>query len=288
MFSSPPFFSLSFHTREGLEKGGGFRDICGSFTVRAVISSVCPKTCGLVPFARTSPLHQIYKSSFLIFLCDSGHQQEVAGHELHAVPRLLIWRVQTPRSSLWTSRLMWRACAVRALDVPDTHWVVHGCWRNQAAVQAEGEAGDVVGVALQLFVEGPGCQVSQLQPLVSPADTRYLPLEEKARECTGRVAVRKSLTGVSRAPLPAALPCRPSPWLSSLNWGGTGRSPRPPRARCRFAVGTLRSNDQRRAVRSWVPAGEVQAVRADVPGPAHGRRGPGTAQCWWSCPGPNT
>ena len=54
------------------------------FHSQAVIPSVCPKACGLVPFARTNSLHQIYKSRFLIFLCDSGHQQEVAGHELHA------------------------------------------------------------------------------------------------------------------------------------------------------------------------------------------------------------
>ena len=54
------------------------------FHSQAVIPSICPKAYGLVSFARTSPLHQIYKSRFLIFLCDSGHQQEVAGHELHA------------------------------------------------------------------------------------------------------------------------------------------------------------------------------------------------------------
>ena len=92
-----------------------------------------------------------------------------------------------------------------------------------------------------------------------------------------------SLAGCSTA----ALSCRLSPWLSSLNWGGTWRSPRLPGARHRFAVGT---SDQTTIAG---PCGRGTRWRSTgcvgwCPGPIRGRHGPGTARCWWSCPGPST
>ncbi|KAM9682569.1 prostaglandin F synthase 2-like isoform 2-T2 [Dama dama] len=89
--------------------------------------------------------------------------QEVASHKLHAQNIAHLAGIDAHELA---GRAVRGGAAVCASDVPDAHRVVHGRGRDQAAVRTEGQAGDVVRVAPQLFVEGPGRQVPQLQPLV--------------------------------------------------------------------------------------------------------------------------
>lgn len=93
---------------------------------------------------------------FLIFLCDSSHQKKVAGHELHAQHVAHLPGVHAHKLA---GGAVGRRAAVGVPDVPDAHRVVHGRGGDQTAVRTEGEAGDIVRVASQLFVKGPRGQV---------------------------------------------------------------------------------------------------------------------------------
>ena len=103
-------------------EGGGFGPSAGQGGTRGVLESVtpsvCPKTCCLEAFALPRPLPQKYKLVFLLFFCDSGHQQEVAGHELHIQHSAHLAGVDTQEL---TGRAIGGRAAVLAVDVPDTH-----------------------------------------------------------------------------------------------------------------------------------------------------------------------
>lgn len=89
----------------------------GAFHSQPVIPSVCSKIpSGALASPQSVP--SATKSMFLIFLCDSGHQQEVAGHELHAQHVAHLAGVDAHQ--LAGGAIGGRA-AVRVPDVPDTH-----------------------------------------------------------------------------------------------------------------------------------------------------------------------
>ena len=106
---------------------------------QSISDSVCPKTCHMEPFPRPSLSYQRSKSMFLIFLCDSSHQQEVAGHELHTQHITHLAGVDAHELA---GRAVGGCATVHASDVPDKHGVVHGRGCDQTAVWAEGEAGE--------------------------------------------------------------------------------------------------------------------------------------------------
>ena len=120
---------------------------------------------------------------FLFLLSGSCHQEQVTCHELNAKDVTGATSVQAHQ--LAGGAVSRGASAGGVADVPHPYRVVHGGRSHQAAVGTEGQACDGIRVAAQVFEQGPGGQVPELQPLVLASWRHIFPIRGEGQSQDG-------------------------------------------------------------------------------------------------------